>query len=88
MFEADRELLQRIFQTFLFSQLGPIDYSECAVKIALVTWSALSAGVQGSLALFFQSLYCTVLNKNSMMYFQLSISKCTKQIPLFQYRIL
>ena len=33
------------------------------MKIVLVTWSALSAGVQGSLALFFQSPYCTVLNK-------------------------
>ena len=62
MFKADRELLQCIFQTFLFSQLGARGYSECAMKIALVTWSAVSAGVQGSLASSFKSLYCTVLN--------------------------
>ena len=33
------------------------------MKIALVAWITISAGVQGILASYFQSLYCTVLNK-------------------------
>ena len=35
------------------------------MKIALVAWIAISADVQDLLASYFQSLYCTVLNKKS-----------------------
>ena len=31
---------------------------------ALVAWSGISAGVKDLLASFFQSAYCTALNKN------------------------
>ena len=44
------------------------DYSGCTMKIALVTWVGHRAGMQCSLALLFQSLYCTVLKKISVDY--------------------
>ena len=57
-------------------------------KNALIAWSAISAGVQDLLASFFQSLYCTVLNKeNPMTYFHFLSSKRTKQLLLLYYRI-
>ena len=48
------------------------DYGECAMKIALLAWVGYRAGMQFSLAPFFQSIYCTVLMKNSAAYPQLS----------------
>ena len=48
--------LQEILQ-----QLDGDDYGECAMKIALVAWVGHRAGMQCSLVLPFQHLYCTVI---------------------------
>ena len=52
------------------------DYGECAMKIASVAWVGHRAGMQCSLAPVFQSIYCTVLMKNSVAYLQLSTALC------------
>ena len=54
-------------QRFLFDQLKLGDYSERAMKIALVAWVGHRAGTQCSLVPLFQYLYCTVLKKNLAM---------------------
>ena len=52
----------------MFGQLEARDYSDCAMKIALVSWSAIHAHVQAPLASFFQSL----LHQKFKAYLQLS----------------
>ena len=52
------------------------DYGECAMKIALVAWVGHRAGMQCSLAPLFQSIYCTVLMKNSAAYSQVFTALC------------
>ena len=60
----------------ILQQLVAINYSKCAMKIALVAWLGHRAGIKCSLAPFFQSLYCIVLKKNSVAYLQLSTTLC------------
>ena len=52
------------------------DYGECAMKIALVTRVGHRAGMQCLLAPLFQSIYCTVLMKNSAAYSQVFTALC------------
>ena len=44
------------------------DYKECAMRIALVAWAGHRAGMHCSFTPLFQSIYCTVLMKNSAAY--------------------
>ena len=53
------------------------DYGECARKIALVAWVGHRAGMQYSLAPLFQSIYYTILMKNSAAYSQLFTALCS-----------
>ena len=52
------------------------DYSECVMRIALVAWVDHRAGMQCPFTPLFQSIYCTVLMKNSAAYSQLSTALC------------
>ena len=52
------------------------DHGKCAMKVALVARVGHRASMQCSLALFFQSLYCNVLKKNSVACSQLSAALC------------
>ena len=48
------------------------------MKMALVMfWSVIDADEQDSLASIIQSFYCTVLDRNSMIYFPLSADEIT-----------
>ena len=52
------------------------DYSECVMRIALVAWVGHRAGMQCPFTPLFQSIYCTVLMKQSAAYSQLSTALC------------